>query len=490
MGEGKLHRALAYAALVLLGFLVGCAQGLDLTPKSGFQLDSIAVDTIFKEFYQALGGEQILGPAISTLEIRENNLQCQYVERALMCFNPMATDASRFMLYPLGLQLGIQRDAFPANSVVSTGARVVDGFPIYEKFIALYDRLYGARYVGRPLTELRINQDLQRVEQFFENVGFYQNLNDPNGQVYLIPYGAYLCGGSCSSHLNEYWSIVKSNTADQPYASEVARLGGPAVFGSLLLKPQMSEDGNLQQVYTNAIFYAPPDSPNLVRLRPLPLILGYEVQPPAERIVHDQLVYYDINGGPGHNVPKPFDQFIAAHGGRDLAGYPLTEVVRLDDGTFRQCFENYCLLYDMSASEMMRVRMLPLGKEYLERNPAPPEAQILNIFSKDRIALAVSADKPTLNDNEEQVIRMVVQQKDTGQPLERVEATLMLQFPDRPSIRYTFSPTDADGTAVLTIPSQPNLANGSRLLYQVCLNLPSEQPICKMDSYLIWNVQQ
>jgi len=42
--------------------------------------------------------------------------------------------------------------------------------------------------------------------------------------------------------------------------------------------------------------------------------------------------------------------------------------------------------------------------------------------------------------------------------------------------------------SILKIPPQPDLANGSRLSYQVCLNLPSEKPICTLDSYLIWNV--
>jgi hypothetical protein len=41
----------------------------------------------------------------------------------------------------------------------------------------------------------------------------------------------------------------------------------------------------------------------------------------------------------------------------------------------------------------------------------------------------------------------------------------------------------------LAIPAQPSLGNGTRVSYQVCLNLPSERPICRSDSYLIWNVQ-
>ncbi len=489
MGDGKLRRAAGYGVLLLALLLTACTDGL-IAPTQGGIGSTYPVDTTFKEFYQTLGGEQILGPAISALENREN-LQCQFTESILMCFNPAATDSSRFSLYPLGRELGIQEEAHMAASAVSPSARVVDGFTIYEKFLPLYDRLFGARYVGRPLTEMRINQDLQRVEQFFENVGFYQNLGDPNGPVFLIPYGSYLCGGSCSAHLNEYWSIVKSNLAEQPFAASVARLGGPSVFGSLLLKPQIAKDGYLEQAYANAIFYAPQDDLSQVRLRPLPSMLGYPVQPLEAPKSHPQLVFYEIQNGMGHNVPRPFDEFIAMHGGRDLSGDPTTEVTLVPGkNIYEQCFENYCLTYDPAASDMMKVRMVALGKEYFDRFPPPEDIQLRNLFTPDTIKLVISADKPNLNDNEAQIIRVLVQQRDSGTPLERVESTLVLSFPDRPAIRYFLPPTDSQGMTVLTIPPQPNIANGTRLSYQVCLNLPSDRPICALDSYLIWNVQK
>lgn len=487
MGDGKLRRVAALIILLLIVIqLSACADGLDITPTAGRQ--AVPVDSLFKEFYQALGGMQVLGPAISSLEIREN-LQCQFTERALLCFNQSASIANRFSLYPLGKELGIQEEA-PLGVATPPNARLVDGFIIYEKFVPLYDKLYGARYVGKPLTELRINQDLKRAEQFFENVGFYQNLGDPEGPVFLIPYGAYLCTGTCSYRLDEYWSIVKSNLTEQPFAASYARLGGPAVFGSLMLKPQTAPDGNLQQVFENAIFYAPPDNLSQVRLRPLPLLMGYVETPPVEKKSHNELVFYEISDGLGHNVPKPFDIFIALHGGRDLSGRPITEVVKLkDQNLFRQCFENYCLIFNPAAPDSLQVTMEPLGRAYLERYPPAPEEEIQNIFSPNTVSLTISADKPNMNDNEEQYIRMLVQQMDTGQPLERVEGSLILNFPDRPSVKFSIPPTDASGFSVVTIPPQEGLVNGSRLSYQVCLNLPSEQLICALDSYMIWNVK-
>jgi hypothetical protein len=484
-----IKKTTTYIFLLLVIFLLtACTGDLAATSVPGRQAHHFPVDTVFKEFYQTLGGQPVLGPAISALEIHEN-LQCQFAESALMCFNPAVTDASRFSLYPLGRDLGIQEESQLTGVTSIMSARVVDGYVIYEKFLPLYDQLYGARYVGRPLTDLRINHDLQRVEQFFENVGFYQSLSNPNGPVYLIPYGAYLCGGSCSYRLNEYWSIVKSNIAEQPFAPSIARLGGPAVFGSLLLKPQLAADNNIEQAYANAVFYAPPDNPNQVRLRPLPLLLNYEVSPLVEKISHDQLVFYEMENGLGHNVPRPFDMFVAMHGGQDLAGKPISEVVLLP-GTnlYQQCFENYCLLYDPSAADVMKVRMSPLGKEYLKRFPPAEEAQIRNLFSPERITLVVAADRPNISDNQEQIIRLLVFHSDTKSAMQRVEASLILGFQDRPPARFSFPPTDNNGVSAVVIPPQPGLANGSRLSFQVCLNLPSEQPICAVDSYLIWNM--
>lgn len=485
----RMHRKILYGLIFLcLSFLTACSGEFDMTPNVNASTRTYAIDTLFKEFYQTLGGQEILGPAIGPLEIRDT-LQCQFLERALMCFDNNAIDASRFTLYPLGRDLKIEDPAQPVNAA-APGARMVDGYVIYEKFVPMYERLYGARYVGRPLTAVRINNDLQRIEQFFENVGFYQQMNDPNAPVYLIPYGAYLCGGDCAYKLDEYWSIVKSNVTDQPFAQSIARLGGPGVFGALLVKPQVTADGMLEQIYANAIFYAPQEDLSQVQLRPLPLMIGYEIQPLAAKIDHDQLVFYELENGMGHNVPRPFDMFVAMHGGMDLAGAPISEVILLpDQTTYQQCFTNYCLLYDPTAPEGMKVRMASLGQEYLNHHPVPQDAEIHDVFSAANIALTASVDKPNISSQEQQILRIMVRQVDNGQPLERVEAFLLVNIPGQHPTRYSLTPTDGSGMSSGVIPAQPGLTNGSRIAYQVCLNLPTESPICTADSYLIWNTQ-
>ena len=175
---------------------------------------------VFKELYQTLGSNRLLGQAISPAFSKEN-MRCQYFVAALMCFNSNATDVNRLGLYPLGKELAIQ-DAQYTGSSPTGGARIVDGYVIYEEFIRVYDQLYGARYVGRPLSNVRINYDLNRIEQFFENIGFYRNLNDPPGKIQLIPYGAYFYNEVQTNWHSEVWFIISSAQVEQPFAISIA----------------------------------------------------------------------------------------------------------------------------------------------------------------------------------------------------------------------------------------------------------------------------
>ncbi len=371
---------------------------------------------------------------------------------------------------------------------------MVDGITIYDKFIPLYKRLYGQRTTGKPLTGLRINYDLNRLEQFFENLGFAQSLDDPNGPVYLISYGAYFCESDshCPYRLNEYWAIIKSDEVDQPYGTSVNRLGGTDVFGSPLTQPAVAADGFMEQVYKTVIFYSSADDPSRVRLRPLPIMLGYRVGPDVPKKSHELLVFYEgkPGSGLGHNVLRYFDWYVALHGGPELAGKPISEVIQLkDQQRYRQCFENYCLLYDPALEKSVRVSMLPLGDEFIQRFPPEKSSVIANMFSPDHIFLLAAPDKPIVNTGDPQTIRLIVLQKDNGQPLERVEGTLVLTLPDQTTKSFYFQPTGSDGLSVINLPAMSGVEHGDRLKFQVCLNLPSDAPICYGSSYLVWNTK-
>ncbi len=408
----------------------------------------------------------------------------------LFCFNPTAVGADRVSLYPLGNELKLRRDP-PIEGLLSDEKnRVVDGIVIYEKFVSLYDRMYGARYVGRPLTKMRINNGSQRYEQFFENMGFFQNLDEPNGPVHLISYGAYFCGQGCSYNLEQLYNIINSNMIDQPFAESIARLGGTAVFGEPLLQPRLAPDGYIEQVYTNGIFFGLPNDPSVVQMRPITRyldIIGAEL---VQKKSHNKLVFYEIRPGLGHNVPTEFDEFIALHGGKELSGEPISEVVRLgDQNLYRQCFENYCLIYDPAASNSLKVRLMPLGQEYNKKFPPDESLALKEFFTPETVLLSTSAENPNLSMGEEQVIHIVVQWKANQTPLDRVEGNLVVTYPDGTVARYFFPSTDAQGRSTVVLPARSGLKHGERVTYQVCLNLPSKRLICDMQSYLIWNVK-
>ncbi len=149
--------------------------------ETGFQ-NEYYLDPIFRSFYLFLGGEGVLGKVISDAKIVDG-VTLQYTENCLMVFDLSQPETSRFQLSPLGRQLGFGwKDGDPATV----------GVPFRE----LYDHLGGQGFVGKPITGMFYNQEKNRYEQYFENLGFY--LGEDSGMVvHLLPYGAWMCGYDC-----------------------------------------------------------------------------------------------------------------------------------------------------------------------------------------------------------------------------------------------------------------------------------------------------
>ena len=476
-----------YVLIVILSLQTISCSGLEdetggVSAAPPTQVNAPAIDPIFHEFYDTLGGPEVLGSALTSMFDQESR-HCQYTEAAMMCFNPNEPDSSRrFRLEPLGLQLGV-RESPPFRNPNQGSRDLGDGFLLYEEFTSLYDRMYGALYTGKPLTQLRVDQANRRYEQFFENVGFYRGFDEPTGTAHLIPYGAYLCGPDCSRNLTEYWQIVQSGLVAQPFAMSVKRLGW-FDLGAPLTQPRVNSDGTIEQVYDNVVLFAPQDALNQVRFRPLVTMLGIvAAQPLADKIIHEQLVFYEVENGKGHNVPLFFDHFIANHGGRDLSGNPLEEFTTLKpDQLYRQCFESYCLEYDLLAPESLRVRMSPLGMEYVRSTD--PSLLLRQAFSSETILLKTDESLAQLAAGEEQRITMHVYRRSDGQPLYLVEGVLTLNMPDHPSVEFHFKPTDRSGASTVTIPPLKGLAAMSVVEYHVCLNLPGDPKVCATESFI------
>lgn len=149
--------------------------------ETGFQNDYY-LDPIFRSFYVFLGGEAVLGKVISNAKI-VNGVTLQYTENSLMTFDPTQPESSRFQLSPLGTQLGF-------------GWKDLEDVQVGVPFRELYDHLGGQGFVGKPITGMFYNQEKDRYEQYFENLGFF--LGEDSGMVvHLLPYGAWMCGYEC-----------------------------------------------------------------------------------------------------------------------------------------------------------------------------------------------------------------------------------------------------------------------------------------------------
>jgi len=484
----KTLRISLFTALILLALLpAGCdsAQPTPAVQETGTYL----VDPVLREFYTSLGGRTNLGPAITSI-FNFRGQECQYAQNAMMCFDALHEGISRYNLYPLGDSFGITEDP-GANP---GGGLVVDGYTIYAEFEDIYHELYGPLYVGRPITQPRFNIQKDRIEQYFQNVGFYRNIHDQPGDVHLLSYGVYACSADCR-YSPPQSAIVTANisSAAQPYLAQVVRLGGLDVFGMPLTDPIIADDGNLEQIYENVVLFSPPDNTTALRLRPIALTLGMPVAAPGPKAYDESqgVVFYAVDGELGYHVPLPFDYFIAQHGGREISGKPLAEIAQLDANLYRQCFENYCLLFDNSAPADSQVRMASLGLDYFNlTHPDQPSEEENFQVDPGTIRIVANPGSPRVPADQPQRFDVYVVRTGDNLPMTNIESQLTLILPDGTSLPYAVPPTDSQGRASLTIdPIKPPLLNGTVISFKVCLNVPADGTICASDSYLIWNFQ-
>lgn len=472
------------AAVVLLSLLLAAGCGVEpTTPAEAAQ--SYEVDPIFREVYRDLGGDALLGSTLSRM-FEEDTVYCQFTEKVKLCYNPVETGANRFFLAPVGTAL-VQAEP-PLPLPAELGSTFVGGYAVYNAFLPLYEALGGEAVTGSPLTNVRYNYDRQRVEQYFENAGFYAPFGGAADAARLIPYGALTCS-FCMLQSNDYGSPA-GPAASTPFAPYLDRMGAAGTFGKPLSPPYSAVDGSLEQVYDGAVIYAPPGNPSGFHFRPAVTALGTAAAPPGARLygLQENMVFYPTNGELGYHVPVVFDQFISTYGGVALSGLPLSDPY-LDpaDNVTRQCFENYCLDYDPIASQSFYTRVAPIGSQYLALFPAvTPEPTAWPVLPV--LDLEIMEEKPELSASENQVISIRIFRLVDASPAADVPARLTVMLPDGAVQNYTFSPAAADGWSVLELPPLTGYPNGSMVTYQVCLDETFTAGIstCRSGSYLIW----
>ncbi len=436
------------------------------------------VDPLFSDLYERYGGIARLGPAISPV-FESKGVIYQYVDRALMEYNPGAPRDQRLRLAPIGRDMGVYE--LPGSIDSASGALIVEGYPVDNKFASLYQELGGLAMVGKPLTTAHQNIEKNRTEQFFENLGFYWMEGAPADAVGLLSYGAWKCDAHCRHAPPEDSRVNMPTKTAVPFLKEVARLGLDFT-GYARTEPYLTQDGSMQQIFDNLVMVFNPQYPDTVALLPLAEklgLMGDALQTPA---VDTNLYFYPVQGGLGYNVPPYFIDYIQKHGGMELAGAPVSQLSQLDSTTYRQCFRNLCLEAQISGTGEISIAPVHLGLKYRDLFYRRETATVDESQPVD-LAIQVWEDLPMVSPNQEQVIGVVVY--GNNQPLSGSRPELTLSLPDGSPRVYVMDPTNDQGESKIGI--EPlDVANGTLIPYKVCVAALDERKFCVLDSYLVW----
>lgn len=437
------------------------------------------VDGLFEQFYEALGGLETLGPAISPLN-REGTRQLQYVENALMVYDASATNSDRFTLAPLGLDFGVAEQS--AANTLDSGGRYVGGHFIWPEFVAKYDALGGVRFVGEPITEAHYNPSRNRTEQYFENLGFYRLEKDQPGVVRLMAYGAFSCDYRCRYKPPSSSIPSRQQLLPEPFQSQAVRLGSDFT-GRTLTDVHQGADQNQEVIFENMVLYTDRANPEKVLARPIVELLGFLAHVPADPSADPLMAFYEIQDGKGYNVPRLYENYLQQHGGIEFSGLPLSEVFPTKTGAYRQCYENLCLEYNIHAAQPDRLKPVPLGVRYMEEvfDEAPDFEKSLSVMNID---ILPGEEYDSLPAGQPQRIYVLVSEDGVG--LKNREPILILSNPDGTSQTTFFPPTGVDGRTSVEIPGI-QAPNFTLIPYSVCLLGFDGEQRCVRDNFLIWN---
>jgi hypothetical protein len=438
-----------------------------------------AVDPLFQDFYQAMGGEEVLGPAISPSQRSESKTR-QYTESSLMVFDPLEPLSTRFKLAPLGNSLGVAGGDLLGNA--SGGGRIINGRLVIPDFLAVYESLGGARFVGRPISEALFNAEKQRLEQYFENLGFYRLQGQ--SKVHFMPYGAYACDRNCRKQ-----NLVAGIPSRQPilpdhFIKKTLELGLPLV-GKPLTGLHLAPDGKQEVIFENLVLVADTESPHQVGIRPIAEQIGGHAQALAQPQESDLSLFIEVEDGMGYNVPIYFVDFLESSGGMQIAGQPISEVFSPEPGLYWQCFTNLCLQFNMNAEGDQRLQLVPLGVDYKSEafEQVRDYSESLKLANID---LKVWEKDTFVSSRDTQEIHTAVYED--GKPLQNFEPLLIATMPDGSQRKAYFQPSDEHGCSAIKL-APIEAPNGTLIAYQVCLFGVDGEQTCVGDNYLIWDAE-
>ncbi len=475
--------------LVLLSLAwLTSACGEIATGNAATQTGVYPVDPLFQEFYQRSGGEPLLGPANSPLFVY-GTTSYQYVSAGLMAHDPDRADGESHYFAAIGLDLGIREP--PVTPPERAEEVYRNGHIIYADFVNLYEQLGGETVIGLPLSEAHANPDKSRIEQYFENMGFYRLEGDSSERVKLLAYGDWSCDQGCAFTPPDEAEIVPYPPTGPEFVEAVARLG-PDFTGFPLSEVYNNPDGLREQIFGNLVLTLAPNG-GPVQLRSVASELGFSSTNLTLPGNDPDLVFFLVNDQGGFNVPRNFLDYLAKHGGLDASGMPLSELIPVGEGLYQQCFTNLCLRGQRTDQGELRVKPMPLGYQYRDAKDYFPASVVENesgiggrptpYRTAEGISLQIWETQPAVTQSEGQEIVVNVLQDNL--PLRGVNLKLFVNPPGSSERAYAMPPTGEDGTSKASVePIQ--MPNGTLIPYRVCLQGALGENPCAGDSYLIW----
>lgn len=439
------------------------------------------VHPLFVEFFDTLGGEKTLGPAISPL-FQSGELMLQYTRNGLMEYEPGTTRSNRYRLAPIGLEI-VAKDP-PVPEPALPGVLYINGQVVYHEFLDLYERLGGARVVGLPLTGVRHNPERNRIEQYFENLGFYRMDFDPPGSASLLNYGEFSCDLNCRAQPLQANIISPEAQLPEPFATTVATLG-ISFLGRNLTPMYTAPDGSQQVIFDNLVLAINESDENKVKPRPIISMLDIDPHPPTRCSDDPLMICVLVDNEYGYNVPQIFAEYLEQYGWISFSGQPITSVFPLEDGSYRQCFTNLCIDFHTNIGEDNPIRLAPMGRDYLQRYYTLEEPEgFISTQTLEDVRIEVWESDTYIPNDESQEINVAI--FENNRPLINREPVLIVTMPDSSQRVYHFHPTDENGMTSYILPPI-EAPNGTLIAYQVCLSSVTEVELCITDHFLIWN---
>jgi len=495
MEKRRLSLLVVLVFLFLSGIVIsGCGsmQSADVYVPDNLNL----VDPIFLDFYKLYGGAEIFGYPISSAYTTEQGKRNQYFESVLMSYDNISQEIS---FEPLGIQLGLASQPVSAWDGPTDNGLVVGSFFVPSFFSSTYLAI-GPDLIGQPLTDPFVNISKNRVEQHFETMGFYYNLDDPEQKVKLLHYGRLHCAG-CSAQAFDNMAIVAPPLTETFFINQINLSGFDlSLTGEVIEGPLQRKDGTADLIFDFMVLY---EQDGVMKIRDLPVLLGLDdefLYAPNNR---NGLVFREIRDGAGHNVLYLFDDFIKANGGYAVSGDPITELILLNAETkeLRQCFKNYCLDFNPNAFSS-QVRPTPLGAYYLEKFaaefPTPKSSTTPDTKGNQTITTANNStthrseapfvllaweDHTVVDSETPQTIFIMVTLQQTPQP--GMDLTLSVEYPDGQETTVTLPTTNQEGLTGYTLPPIAG-DNGDLVRYEACLFYQDLPPICVEQIFMIW----